>query len=296
LKSLPKHDWRELALLVRPGYVDSIGAFLNECGFSGLVEEADPDGESLLRATYDLTRFPGAAARFRMLLDAMEKASGECPARVVGETPIPEEDWETRWREGLGPVEAGRRLVVRPSWSAYENRESRLEIIIDPRMAFGSGNHATTVLCLEALEAFDLAGKRVLDAGSGSGVLAIAALRLGAREARGVDIDEWSVANARDNAAVNGVAEKAVFDLADLAAWEPGPGDVVLANLISGLTEPNLPKLRALLVPGGTIVFSGILCEEEPRFLDAVTGAGFTVGTVSRRGDWIAVVATVRGR
>ncbi len=273
-----------------PGLEDVVSTMLFESGFSGLEERVVEDRT---RFTAFISPEPGADP-LETFFAFLDRAGIDRNAvRVLVDESVPAADWEEKWREGLGAVETGRRIVVRPSWVDYDNRDERIEIIIDPKMAFGTGGHATTHLCLEALERFDLSGKSVLDAGCGSGVLSIAAAKLGAARAYGFDNDPFSVENANENILLNDVGDRVTIELADLSTVRPEPADIILANVISGVLIAHLENFRALLSPGGTVVFSGILAEEEERFTAALREKGFRVRSVEHRDEWIAVLAEV---
>jgi ribosomal protein L11 methyltransferase len=191
-------------------------------------------------------------------------------------------------------MEIGSRLVIRPSWVSYENLHGRIEILIDPKMAFGTGGHATTSLCLEALETIDLRGMSVIDAGCGSGILSIAAVKLGALKVLGFDNDPFSVENACENVIINNVRDRVTIVEAELTSFRAEPCDLILANMISGVIIPNLPLFRALLKPEGTVIFSGFLAEEEPVLRDSLEQESFELESVTGRDEWIA--ARVRSK
>ena len=289
----PHHPWRQATIVCESGYEDIISALVFEAGFSGLTEESDADG-IIFTATFELSDDLDPPTHLIDALESLEKRLGSATARIAGISDIPPRDWESTWREGLGPAEIGTRLVVRPSWVTYKNSGNRIEVIIDPRMAFGTGHHPTTALCLEALETLDPKGKSVIDAGIGSGVLAIAAVKFGALEVRGIDNDEWSVNNALENAAVNGVGDRITVEKADLSQWTVPPADIVLANMTSGTILSNLGILTDALAPGGTIVFSGILAEEEETFIASIVTAGLLIQRITRGNEWVAVTASRR--
>ena len=166
---------------------------------------------------------------------------------------------------------------------------------LDPGMAFGTGLHPTTRLCLERIEALAdrgvLTGARVLDVGCGSGILGIAAARLGAASVLGVDTDTIAIESTEANARRNRLAQRVVGRLGSVPSGD-GPFDVVLANLIASLLVRLAPNLRAELRPGGTIVASGIFVDREPEVRDAFAAAGLSVAGRSAKGDWIALEAT----
>ncbi len=283
--------WKSALIECEPGFEDRVGDLAFEAGFSGLKEDS-VSGRTQFTAYYAVVPGDDPLERLAPLI-AVETPDSRAIARIISVDVIPDTDWETNWRVGLGAIEAGKRLVVRPSWVEYENRDNRIEIVIDPKMAFGTGGHATTFLCLEAIEKLDPAGKTVLDAGCGSGVLSIAAVKLGASRVFGFDNDPPSIENARENAELNGVADRAVFSDADLSTVDAVPADIVLANLISGVLVRYLDRFREFLAPGGTIVFSGLLAEEEDMFLGHLLKKGFSVIEAGHRDEWIAILARI---
>ncbi|AFD25789.1 50S ribosomal protein L11 methyltransferase [Deinococcus gobiensis] len=207
-----------------------------------------------------------------------------------------EQDWQAEFRRTLRPVRAGRLTIVAP-WHAGEAEEGTRPLIIEPGMAFGTGHHATTRMATEALSELDLAGVRVLDVGTGSGVLAIAAALLGAGFALGVDIDPITIPIARENAEINGVApaqarfEEGTLGLGDLPELEEAPFGVVVANLYAELHDLLAGEYAAHLVPGGPLVLTGILTGKLDLVRAALDREGFTGVTVREDGDWALVTA-----
>lgn len=194
---------------------------------------------------------------------------------------VADEDWARRSQADLKAVRVGR-VVVAPPWD--EPRTSTgIVVLIEPSMGFGTGHHATTRLCLRLLQDLDLAGRRVIDVGTGSGVLAIAAAKLGAMGVLGVDNDADALSNARENVARNGVS----VDLrhAEIAALEAPPADVVLANLTAAVLQRAAGALTRLAVAGGTLIVSGFAPEELREVSSSLSCA--TVRAL-REGDWAA--------
>jgi ribosomal protein L11 methyltransferase len=201
------------------------------------------------------------------------------------------EDWIARWRDGLGPRQVTERLVVKPTWATWEATRGQVVIDVDPQMAFGTGEHATTRGCLRLLDDAIRPGDRVLDVGSGSAILAIAAARLGADEAIAVEYDPDANLNARENLEANGVADRVriVESMADpelLACL--GPFDLILANILSGVIRPLLPAFREALraAPGGRLIVSGILRNEAAEVVHDAETAGFRVERVDEEEEW----------
>jgi ribosomal protein L11 methyltransferase len=210
------------------------------------------------------------------------------------------EDWLAGWRRGLEPRRVSPRLVVRPTWADYRPGPGERVVEIDPQMAFGTGEHATTRGCLRLLDASVREGDRVLDVGSGSAVLAIAAALLGASEVVAVEHDPDANLNARENLERNGVAGRVrlVERLAD-PAWIAGAGrfDLILANILSGVIIPLLPSLHAALGarPEGRLIVSGILRTEAERVRGAARGAGFAVEAVDEEEEWWSALLRPQG-
>lgn len=197
---------------------------------------------------------------------------------------VPDQDWNAAWEASLRPVEAGP-FVVAPSWAeAPAGLDPALVLRIDPKMAFGTGYHETTRICLRLLPDAVPPGGRVLDVGTGTGVLAIAALRLGAASAVGVDVDPWSVTNGRENAERNGVEARLEVREGSLEAVPEGGFDLVVANIIRSILEPLLPTIAEKAA--GPVVLSGLLATERDRTVEALRGLGFGLEAEAAENEW----------
>ena len=175
-----------------------------------------------------------------------------------------------------------------PSWEEYPT--DRIVIRLDPGMAFGTGTHETTALCLAALDELVKGGERVLDIGTGSGILAIAALKLGAAEAEGVDIDPMCVRTAGENAQLNGVDGKLKVLVGDLSDKATGKYDIITANIVANAILHLAPCVPALLAEGGTFIASGIIDAREEEVCAGLAAAGLKVAEVRRQGGWVAIL------
>lgn len=201
----------------------------------------------------------------------------------------PHEDWSELWKRGLEPRRVGRRFVVTPSWCQPEAGPDDQVLVLDPGMAFGNAEHGTTRGCLRLLEKTVRPGQRLLDVGAGSGILAIAAARLGATEVVALESDAWALEPARENVERNGVAHRvqirqAVADVPALLAL--GPRDGIVANIEAGILTPLLPGFAGALAPGGWLILSGVLAHQ----LEDLTARARTVGLepdeVDADGEW----------
>lgn len=232
-----------------------------------------------------------AAARVREVLSAV--LGGQAPDLELEH--VPEQDWLALWRSGLGPRRLGERLVVAPTWSEVDLQPHELLIRINPQMAFGTGEHASTRGVLRLMQRAVEPGTRLLDVGSGSAILSIAAVRLGAAEVIAAESDAEAMPNAAENTRNNGV-ERAVrlacekVDDAFLARHGTGAFDGILANVLSGVLRPLLPSFHASLAPDGWAILGGILTEEASAMRDAAAAAGLRVQAEDVEEQWWSVL------
>lgn len=243
-------------------------------------------------------REDGTLVSFALTLPEADAITAELhrahgPGLTVGRQPQAAVDWSLAWRNGLGVRRVGR-FAITPSWLRPDPIGEPLVIVIDPEMAFGSGEHGSTRAALALLDGRVAAGDTVVDMGSGSGILSIAAIRLGARRAIGIEVEPDAIAVAVRNAAQNGVAESTTFLEGDAAQIGPllAPVDLIISNILRLVNVALLPEVMSTLRPGGTAIFSGMEQAEAALFLPELTGAGFALtGQVVEEGWW-AVAAT----
>ena len=202
---------------------------------------------------------------------------------------IEQEDWQNAWKKYYHAMDIGQRLAIVPGWETYDT--DRIVITMDPGMAFGTGTHETTNLCLEALDEFVKGGERLLDIGTGSGILAIAALLLGAKSAEGVDIDPMCVRTAGENARLNGVQEQFQVLVGDLSDQAEGQYDIITANIVAAAILSLAPDLPSLMGPDTLFIASGIIDQKKDEVIAGLQKVGLQVVDVREKRGWECILA-----
>ena len=276
--------WAEIQINTGSSAVDAVGAALYAAGCGGFEvrETTQPPTVAGYLPVDDRLE-----ERLEQLGDALQKlpefgvvgAGTELTLRYVEEA-----DWATAWKAYYKPMRVGKHLVVTPPWETPELGPDDLAIVVDPGMAFGTGSHPTTQLCLVALEEYVKPAMVVADVGTGSGILAIAAAKLGASVVAANDNDPLAVTIARENAAVNGVS------VAVAETLPPGPYAVVVANILADVIIGMATQLAVWTQPGGTLIASGIIDTREADVRQAVHAAGFTPKDTRHQGEWVALI------
>lgn len=247
-----------------------------------------------------LVAVPGSDNR----VDRLQRELLRLGANQVALRDVPEEDWSASWRQFFKPRRIGKRLVVRPTWETYEAETGDVELVLDPGQAFGTGDHPTTRLCLALLEEVAIEGLSVLDLGCGSGILSIAAAKLGAGRVVGTDIEAIAVEVARQNASMNRVQPE--FFVSDgfepegpgrAAAVNPtiGPFDLVVSNIISATLIRLAPEVSARVKPGGRWIVSGVIPQNWPDVRAAAEKCGFFLKEERFEDEWVAAVFEFKG-
>ncbi len=316
--------WLELTVDTVSSGMDTVVAALSSAGFDDLVLEDQQELEQFLdqnRAYWDYIdealqqKLQGlsciklyledtdsaAMAKLQTLLEDLRQdaALGPLPLSVK---PLPETDWEESWKENYPPQYVGNRLAVLPYWLAGTDDSGRLPVILDPGLTFGTGAHASTQMVMEAMEDMVQPGFRCLDLGSGSGILSIAALRLGAVSAIGVDIDPKAEDIARENAAYNGFSApeftactgNVTGDRNLMARLQQTQYDLVLVNIVADVIINLCPVLPRFLTDSSTLILSGILHSRLADVKAALTNAGLEILTVRAKEDWRCITAKRR--
>ncbi|WP_312645010.1 50S ribosomal protein L11 methyltransferase [Hydrogenoanaerobacterium sp.] len=202
---------------------------------------------------------------------------------------VQEEDWETEWKKYYHPIQVGKRLVVCPSWEHYDLVGDEVVVSLDPGMAFGTGTHDTTRLCMQLLEEYVAADTTVLDMGCGSGILSIAAMLLGGKSAIGVDIDDTAVRVANENAALNKVTDRTTFLCGDLTDKVSGTFDLICANIVADVIIRLSPVIPQFLKQDGVFIASGIISERAHEVVAALEEIGLHIVKREESSGWVAL-------
>lgn len=301
-------NWLEVSLVVNGELAEAVADVLARFAYSGVMMEqgvkyndeedaGTPTGPITVRAYLEMD---DKIEETRQKLEESLYYLGmiqQLPAATYRQ--VADQNWMEAWKQHYRPIIIGKRLVIVPAWMDSPDPQ-RVAIRIDPGMAFGTGTHPTTQLCLELMESFFVGAKhaaplQVIDMGCGSGILSIAAIRLGAKQALGVDIDAGSIENARENANANGVGEELILSVGSVEEIKNGrfPFDrapLVLANILAPVIVRLFEAgLADLIEQNGAIILSGILQEQEGRVLEAGQVNGLRMNDRRQMGDWVAL-------
>lgn len=223
---------------------------------------------------------------FQMKLD---RAFGDIDTELsVGE--VEDKDWNEGWKKHFKPVKIGERVVIKPSWEEYEAKEDELIIEMDPGMAFGTGTHETTSMCVDLLQQHINADSNVYDVGCGTAILAIVAAKLGAKKVLGIDIDPVAYRVSKENVEINKVQDIVEIREGNLLDSVDSKADLIVANIIADVIMMIAEDVRTVLEDDGTFIASGIIVEKLDEVLETLKKAGFTIKDVNEAGGWAAVV------
>ncbi|HMN61129.1 MAG TPA: 50S ribosomal protein L11 methyltransferase [Anaerolinea sp.] len=302
---MPDPKWLEVSLTVEPELAEAVSEVLSRYVSGGVVVESnvrynDAEDEG---TPYGPVKVYGYLAIDENIDETRQKVAEGLyflgriqPLPEPAYRPIQDEDWMAAWKEHYHPIPIGRRLLILPAWIEPQPGETRIPVKIDPSMAFGTGTHPTTQLCMAVLEDLVQPGMDVIDVGCGSGILSIAALRLGAGHALGVDIDNAAIISSRENAAANGVLERLETGLGSVSEIREGrfslrQAPLVLANILAPviirLFDAGLADLAA---PGGSMVLSGILEDQASGVIEAAQAHGLVFVEQRKILDWVVIL------
>ena len=307
--------WTEICILTTHEAVEPISNILHETGAGGIVIEDSLELEKKQRSQYgemyelDPNDYPEEGVRIKAYLP-VNSYLGETVEQIksainnlliydidLGKNEITlsevnEEDWATSWKKYYKPVKVSNRITITPSWEDYQpSKEDEIIIELDPGMAFGTGTHPTTVLSLQALEKHVKDGDIVLDVGSGSGVLSIASVLLGANKAYAFDLDEIAVKSTKINAKLNHLGDKIIAKQNNLLDHVDIQANIIVSNILAEIIVRFVDDAWHLLVKGGLFITSGIIQNKKTLVLEKLQEQGFEIIALSEMDDWISIVA-----
>lgn len=261
-----------------------------------LTEKAYPSEEVVLKAYLPMNRaLPGIIEGVRRRVAALSTYQLDIGPGRVSVHEVDSNDWETAWKKHYKPIQISERLVVKPTWETYEVSDHKDIIIeLDPGMAFGTGMHPSTILSLRAIEKVIRGDEHVIDVGCGSGILSIAAAKLGAAAVTAIDLDEVAVTAARENIVTNQVESKITVRQGDLLKGISGEYDVIVANILAEVIVRVAPDVAMRLTPGGYYIPSGIIKAKEGLVRETLIEHHFIIKKTLHQDDWVAIIAQKR--
>lgn len=307
--------WTEITIKTTTEAVEAVTSILYEAEVGGIVIE-DPNDflfqekdekawdyvdETIFDTGYEgvvikayLAEEKNVVAELEMIREKIKRLPEyglEIGEGSVEISEVDDSDWADSWKKYYKPTKIGDRIVIKPTWEEYSKTEGELVIELDPGMAFGTGTHETTSMCIRALEEYVTPDKTVFDIGCGSGILSIVAAKLGAHRVIGGDFDEVAVKVANENVALNGVGATVDIRLGNLLEVVEGSADIVVANIIADVIIMLSKDVPKIIKPGGIFISSGIIHEKLDLVQEALVSNGFDIVKVEKLGEWAAVVS-----
>lgn len=305
--------WQEIEVIADRENLEALANIFHELGAGGvIIEDPQLQMQYIEEKRWDYYELPATEAdpnkvtvkaylpegkelgrKLEDLKQAVSELKAYCPQSFIelSFSMVEDEDWATSWKAYYKPEKVGSQIVIKPTWETYVQAPGELVVELDPGMAFGTGTHPTTVMCIQALEEFVRGGETVFDIGTGSGVLSIVAAKLGAAEVTAVDLDETAVRVAAENAEYNDVSDRVRVLEGNLLDVVSGQADLVVANIIADIIILAAPAVYAVLKPGGVFIASGIIEERFSEVAASLEVIGLRVEKVTRREGWVAVRA-----
>lgn len=308
-------DWIELTIVTSSQAVEIVSAILYNTDVQGIAIEDSKDVEfqkknkgdwdyfdetllnikegAVIKAYYrEDENFPKYLKYIEDSVENLEQFGFDKGEGLVTASKVNEEDWENNWKKYYKPAKVGEKIVIKPIWEKYQNSSEDIVLELDPGMAFGTGTHETTRMCIESLEKYVKEEDVVFDIGTGSGILAIAAAKLNAKKVIGVDLDEVAVDSAKKNVALNELNNIEIIH-GDLMEVVKGKANIIVANIIADIIILLSKGVKNFLEKGGYFISSGIIKERKEEVVDALKENGFKIKEVKEQGEWVCVVASL---
>jgi ribosomal protein L11 methyltransferase len=257
-----------------------------------------PEGQAIVQGYFaEHNNIDELVEQFKQIVANFPEEIGVDPApNEWSVREVKEEDWATNWKQYYKPVRISQTLTIKPTWEDYTPEPGERIIELDPGMAFGTGTHETTALCLRTIEKHIQPGDRVVDVGTGSGILAIAAAKLGAKEVIAIDLDPVAVSSAKENVELNRISDRVDVRLGDLLATPiTAPVNVVVANILADIILSFVQDVVDVLDAGGLYIVSGVIVERQEDVEQGLVAHGFELISAERENGWVAIVARKKG-
>lgn len=274
--------WLQANIQCDPESKEAVEYYLFELGSSGLQEE---DNEII---AYFEGLKSKAELEQKLNQQFLQLKAQNLFASILNIIEIENQNWNENWKDAFKPIQLTDRLTIKPPWLEDPN-QSEIVIDINPKMAFGTGTHETTQLCLKFIDKYLKPEDKVLDLGTGSGILSVAAVKYGSQSALGVDVDEACIENAVENSLLNYTNKQTEFKLGDIHCVPPEKYDFILANINRKVLEDLIPKLPAFMKENTCLIISGILTEEADKIKTVIQSANLTIIEIQTLGEWIGL-------
>lgn len=286
--SQKKHSgriWHKVTMSVDRENAEMVRRAIQSCHCCGIQSEDEGTEREQLDAYFDNAIDPAELQAHMKIIAALLSAAGGRELKLGKIETIPEEDWLEEWRKNWKPVRVTERLVICPSWEKFPKAAGETVVYIYPKMAFGTGSHPTTQLCLKLIDRYMPKGARILDVGSGSGILAIAAAKMGARRVVAVEMDETAIENAIENCRFNRVMSKVKLLCEPFGPKSRGEFDLGVCNMLAHEMLPLIPDINRVL-NGKSLILSGLTAQSAPPVKKALAGSGWQFRRTLADGEW----------
>jgi ribosomal protein L11 methyltransferase len=306
-------NWIEVTIITSSEAVEAVTEMLNNTGVSGvsILDPADmiyrrdhttdwdyfdetiinTNNEVVVKGYYKKDeKFYDNFEKIKIGVNNLPEFGLDKGLGTVTMTDVKEEDWENNWKKYYKPTKVGEKVVIKPIWEEYNKKSDEVIVELDPGMAFGTGTHETTRMCIKALERHVGEESTVFDIGTGSGILSIAAAKLGAAMVIGVDLDPVAVVSAKQNVSYNGLNNIEIL-YGDLMEVVKGKANIVIANIMADIIMFLTEGVKPFIVEGGYFISSGIILSKKDEVLDKLKSCGFKIEEINIEGEWVCIVA-----
>lgn len=306
-------DWIEVTIITSSEAVEAVSGMLYNTGVKGVsildpldlifrrdhTTDWDYFDESIIDTNSGVVvkgyykkdeKFEGYLEEIKAGVNRLTEFGLDKGVGTVTANKVNEEDWENNWKQYYKPIKVGEKIVIKPIWEEYNKKSDEIIVELDPGMAFGTGTHETTRMCIKALERHVKAETTVFDIGTGSGILSIAAAKLGAKKTIGVDLDPVAVESAKQNVSYNDLNNIEIL-YGDLMEVVKGKANIVIANIMADIIMFLTEQVKGFIVEGGYFISSGIILSKKDEVINKLTQCGFKIEEINIEGEWVCIVA-----